>query len=256
MILARTGWTDPRTFPRIVAHRCGGALAPENTLAGLRLAAQLGIGAVEFDAMLSADGTPWLIHDDTLERTTGGAGRVCGSHDADLRRLDAGSRHHPSFSGEPLPTLAAAAALCRQLGLTVNVEIKPAPGFEALTGETVARHALELWRGAALPLLSSFSEAALRAARGAAPQMPLGRLWERPPADWRQRLGEIGAIALHCAAGQIGDDVLAEARAAKVPVLCYTVNDPSEADRLFARGVSAVFTDRIDRVGAASVDFA
>ena len=62
-------------IPRVFTHRCGGALAPENTLAGLRIAAALGIRAVEFDVMLSADGTPWLIHDETLERTTDGIGQ-------------------------------------------------------------------------------------------------------------------------------------------------------------------------------------
>ena len=60
-------------LPRVFAHRCGGALAPENTLAGLRIAQALGFGAVEFDVMLSADGSPWLIHDEALERTTDGA---------------------------------------------------------------------------------------------------------------------------------------------------------------------------------------
>lgn len=58
--------------PRLIAHRCGGALAPENTLAGLRKAFELGYRAVEFDVMLSGDGTPVLIHDETLERTTDG----------------------------------------------------------------------------------------------------------------------------------------------------------------------------------------
>ena len=64
-------------LPRWFAQRGGGSLAPENTLAGIRLAAGLGYRAVEFDVMLSADGTPVLIHDETLERTTNGAGRVC-----------------------------------------------------------------------------------------------------------------------------------------------------------------------------------
>ncbi|MEO8409530.1 MAG: glycerophosphodiester phosphodiesterase family protein, partial [Propionivibrio sp.] len=58
-----------RPLPRVIAHRCGGALAPENTLAGLRIAAAMGFEAVEFDVMLSADGSPWLIHDETLART-------------------------------------------------------------------------------------------------------------------------------------------------------------------------------------------
>ena len=102
-------------LPRWIAHRGGGSLAPENTLAGIRLAARLGFRAVEFDVMLSADGTPFLIHDETLERTTNGHGPVCATPDRVLHRLDAGQ-------GESLPTLAQAAALCRELGLLANVE--------------------------------------------------------------------------------------------------------------------------------------
>ena len=79
-------------YPRIIAHRCGGALAPENTLAGLRVAARLGCRGVEFDAMLAADGVPVLIHDETLERTTSGLGRVTDSESAQLIRLDAGGQ--------------------------------------------------------------------------------------------------------------------------------------------------------------------
>lgn len=233
-------------LPRVFAHRCGGALAPENTLAGLRLAAQLGYSGVEFDVMLSAEGSPWLIHDETLERTTDGIGRFCTTHDADLRRFDAGLRHHPAFAGEPLPTLAAVAALCRQLGLTANVEIKPAAGFEAVTGEIVAREVLESWQGAPLPLLSSFSEPALQAARCVSPALPLGCLWECPPPDWRQRIDALGALTLHCAAAALDDELLAEAKAAAIPVLCYTVNDLSVAQTLFKRGVTSVFTDRLD----------
>ena len=257
MIRPLSAWPLQRSFfpalPQVFAHRCGGALAPENTLAGLRLAAQLGCSAVEFDVMLSADASPWLIHDETLQRTSNGVGRVCAAHDADLRRLDAGFRHHPSFAGEPLPTLAAAAALCRRLGLTANVEIKPACGFEAVTGEIVARQVLEGWHGALLPLVSSFSELALQAARRAAPQLPLGCLWERPPADWRQRTDALGALTLHCAAASLDDAVLAEAKAAAIPVLCYTVNNPSAAQALFERGVASVFTDRIDLLGSTGV---
>ena len=161
-------------LPRVFAHRCGGALAPENTLAGLRVAQALGFRAVEFDVMLSADGSPWLIHDETLERTTSGVGRVCDASDAVLQRIDAGSRLHRAFAGEPLPTFAAAATLCRELGLMANVEIKPAAGFEAITGEVVARQLVELWRGAPLPLVSSFSEVALAAARRVSAQLPIG----------------------------------------------------------------------------------
>ena len=57
--------TTPWPHPRILAHRGGGSLAPENTLAGIRKAAAMGFGAVEFDVVLSADAVPVLIHDET-----------------------------------------------------------------------------------------------------------------------------------------------------------------------------------------------
>ncbi|WP_291991572.1 glycerophosphodiester phosphodiesterase [Candidatus Accumulibacter sp. ACC003] len=245
MIRPRLGWSLPRVF----AHRCGGALAPENTLAGLRIAARLGVRAVEFDVMLSADGSPWLIHDETLERTSNGVGAVCETRDACLRALDAGAYRHAAFTGEPLPSLEAAARLCRQLRLMVNVEIKPAAGFEATTGAVVARCVRELWAGVELPLLSSFSEVALAAAREAAPELPLGSLFERPPADWLARVNRVAALSLHCAAASLDDEVLRSARANGIPVLCYTVNEPQAAAALFARGVMAVFSDRFDCVG-------
>jgi glycerophosphoryl diester phosphodiesterase len=245
VIRPRLGWRLPCVF----AHRCGGALAPENTLAGLRVAARLGLRAVEFDVMLSADGSPWLVHDETLERTTNGQGRVCEKGDAELSSLDAGFGRHPAFAGEPLPTLASAARVCRQLGLQANVEIKPATGFAALTGDVVGRHVRALWDADELPLVSSFSEVALAAARAAAPELPLAVLYERPPADWLARVKEFGAISLHCDASFLADDLLAEARASGIPVLCYTVNDPLLAAALFQRGVTAVFSDRIDCIG-------
>jgi glycerophosphoryl diester phosphodiesterase len=233
-------------LPRVFAHRCGGALAPENSLAGLHLAAALGCRAVEFDVMLSADGSPWLIHDETLERTTNGSGHVCASTDAALQRLDAGSYRHRAFAGEALPSLEQAALLCRQLGLQANVEIKPAEGFAAITGEVVARRVVELWKGAPLPLVSSFSPEALGAARRVAPELALACLWVRTPADWLATFAEFDAFSLHCAWDKLDDETLQVARARDIPVLCYTVNERAVAESLFARGVSAVFSDRID----------
>jgi len=230
----------PLPLPRWIAHRGGGSLAPENTLAGIRVAARLGFKAVEFDVMLSGDGTPVLIHDETLERTTNGAGRVCDTPDSLLFALDAGQ-------GERIPRFAEAAALCRELGLLANVEIKPSAGHELATAAVVARQTADLWRGAAVqPLLSSFSLAALAVARDVAPEISRGVLFEAPPRDWLAEVQRLQAISLHCDADLVGDEVLAEARAHDIPVLCYTVNAPEQAEALFGRGVSGVFTDRLD----------
>ena len=227
-------------LPRWIAHRGGGALAPENTLAGIRLAARMGFSAVEFDVMLSADGTPVLIHDETLERTTSGQGLVCETPDARLFALDAGD-------GEHVPCYADAVAACREYGLLANVEIKPAAGFERQTAETVARMSAGLWQGARVqPLFSSFSLEVLEIARDLAPQIPRGVLFGQVPADWLAVAQRLQAVTLHCNARYLSDDVPAEAQANGIPVLCYTVNTEKAAKTLFERGVSAVFTDRLD----------
>ncbi|MDP2821714.1 MAG: glycerophosphodiester phosphodiesterase [Sulfuritalea sp.] len=230
-------------YPRIIAHRCGGALTPENTLAGLRLAARLGCRGVEFDAMLAADGVPVLIHDETLQRTTSGRGRVADTDSARLAELDAGGRHHPAFAVEPLPTLDEALQLCATLGLWANVEIKPSAGQEAETGRVVARHAAA---ATGKLLLSSFSAEALCTAAIEAPQLPRALLVEAIPADWRERLAESGALALHSAARRLTAAGVQAVRAAGFPLACYTVNRREDAERLFAMDVSAVFTDRPD----------
>jgi len=232
--------------PRGIAHRGGGVLAPENTLAGLRMAADLGCKGVEFDVMLSGDGTPVLIHDETLERTTSGRGRVAETGDAELARLDAGSWHSGRFAGEPVPSFGDAAELCLALGLWANVEIKPSRGHEAETGRKVALEARELWSGLPPPLLSSFSLEALVAAREAAPELPRGLLVGAPPADWLTRLRQLGCLSLHCSRRYFGRRLLDEARHAEVPLLVYTVNDPEDAMQLLHSGVAAVITDRID----------
>lgn len=198
--------------------------------------------------MLSADGSPWLIHDETLERTTNGHGRVCDTPDAVLRTLVLRSVSDGDLSDEPIPSLEAGAACCLRLGLQANVEIKPAQGFAALTGEVVAGRIMDLWKGASLPLVSSFSEEALVAARRRAPELPIGCLWDAVPADWQARLDALDGFSMHCSAGMLDDAMVAQAQAAGVPVLCFTVNDRAFAESLLRRGVSSVFSDRIDQL--------
>jgi len=237
------------TWPRPlwIAHRGGGAAAPENTLAAIRTGAAAGFRMVEFDVMLSRDGVPLLIHDETLERTTDGAGLVCEHDFAALQRLDAGSWHGPAFAGERLPALEQALDLLLALDLDANIEIKPARGFEQATGETAARLIAARWPAERRPpLLSSFDFPALDAVRRVAPQLPRGLLFEEVPEDWRAQMQAHDAISLHCDHSRLSADRLRDIVAAGVPLLCYTVNDAARAAALIAAGVSGLFTDRLD----------
>ncbi len=144
MIVLAADWP----YPRLVAHRCGGTLAPENTLAGFDACKRYGYRMVEFDAKLSADDHLFLLHDDTLDRTTNGHGPAAEHTWEELAKLDAGSWRDAAFAGERLPTLADAAARCKRDGIAANIEIKPCPGRDVITGQLVAGAALALWQGA------------------------------------------------------------------------------------------------------------
>jgi glycerophosphoryl diester phosphodiesterase len=245
-------------YPRTLAHRGGGTLAPENTLPAFDAGHAHGYRAAEFDAVLAADGIPVLLHDETLDRTTNGRGPVAVRTAGELARLDAGAWFDARYAGTPVPTLGQALQHCYRLGIWLNVEIKPVPGHEARTGDVVARTVAdfyasrpeeektkESWRW---PVLSSFSPSALGAARRAAPSLPRGLLFGRVPANWLAAMQSLDARTLHCDHRTLTAELAGQIGAAGYGLLCYTVNDPARWSTLRSWGVDAICTDRIDLI--------
>ena len=184
-------------YPRWIAHRGAGKLAPENTLAAFRLGAQYGYRAFECDVKLSADGVPFLLHDATLERTSNGVGAAGERGWCELSMLDAGGWHSRRYAGEPLASLQAIAAFVQRNGFALDLEIKPSPGYDALTGAVVALEVARLWHGHdRVPLLSSFQPDALRAALALAPQLPRALLLEQLPDDALEQAEQLGCAAV------------------------------------------------------------
>ncbi len=231
---------------KVLAHRGGGSLAPENTLAALRCGVSHGFHAVEFDVMGAADGLV-LMHDPELGRTVAGPGSIADCTVAELAARDAGAWFAPAFTGEPVPSFAVVRDFCLAHRIWMNAEIKPVPGAEAATGRALALAC------AALPpdsvLLSSFAVDALLAAREAVPALPRALLVGAVPDDWLERLEALDAVALHAKAGLLTAAQAAAVKSAGYGLLCYTVNDPAQARELFAIGVDAICTDRIDLIG-------
>jgi len=238
--------------PRWIGHRGAGKLAPENTLAAFRLGAAHGYRGFECDAKLSADGLPFLLHDDTLERTTSGAGVAGEQPWSALSQLDAGSWHGRAHAGEPLPTLAALARFIIGNGLQLNIEIKPTPGQEATTGRVVAAHAAQLWAGQAVPpLLSSFRPESLQGARETAPQLPRALLLDSLWPGCLEVAAQIGCVAIVTNHRLMDAALLAQARHHGWLAMVYTVNEPADAQRLLALGVDGLITDAVDRFAPA-----
>ena len=234
-------------YPKWVAHRGAGKLAPENTLAAFRYGAAHGYRMFECDVKLSRDDVPFLLHDATLNRTTSGKG-VAGEQDwAALSQLDAGSWHSRTHTGEPLPSFENIARFCLHNARFLNIEIKPTPGSERHTGEVVARHAQRLWKAAAVPpLLTSFDVAALEGAKAIAPQLPRGLLLDALRSGWIETALMLDCVAIVCNHALWDTSTVTQAKAAGFRCLSYTVNDDWAAQRLLALGTDAIITDRVD----------
>ena len=224
-------------IPSVIGHRGAAGHAPENTLASFRKAAALGARWVEFDARRCRDGHVVIFHDDTLERTTDGEGPVAARDLAGLKTLDAGGWYGSAYRGEQIPTLGETIGALKELGLGANVELKPAPGDEGETGAAVAAQILSDWPASLpVPVLSSFEEAALAAAREAAPDLPRALLVRAIPKDWQQRLEALDAAALHCRETGLTARSARAVVAVGYPLRCYTVNSRARARRLFGLG--------------------
>lgn len=224
--------------PRLIGHRGAKALAPENTLASIRAARDAGASWVEIDAKLAGDGIPVLIHDVTLDRTTDRSGPVVALTSAELAAVDAGG-------GEGVPTLAQCLALCRRLGLGLDLEIKPDPDTGAETARAVLAVLVAEGWGAKDPLIiTSFDRDALAVARDAAPDIPRGFLIDAWHPDWREAAVDLGVVAVIPWTRQIdGPDQIAEIRDGGWVPMVFTVNDPERAKQLYAWGVAGIVTD-------------
>jgi len=234
-------------YPTLFAHRGGGVLAPENTLAAMKVGHAHGFAAVEFDVKLSGDAVAILMHDSTLERTTSGRGPVAAKTIAELEQLDAGSWFGEAFRAEPIPHFSTVARYLHGLGLMANVEIKPCPGRDADTGRIVAELCLELWADRLVkPLITSFSVDALMAARQAAPGLPMGLLVKVPGAEHLPVLDALHAVSIHCHQQHITADLVRLFHGHEYRVLAYTVNEAERVSDLLAMGVDGMFTDQLE----------
>jgi glycerophosphoryl diester phosphodiesterase len=234
-------------YPRWIAHRGAGKLAPENTLAAFRLGASHGYRMFECDVKLSADGVPFLLHDARLERTSNGKGIAGEQTWSALSTLDAGSWQSATFAGEPLPTLEVIARYCLDHSYFLNIEIKPTPGHDAATGSAVADAAAQLWPPSAVPpLLTSFSPDALEAAQAAQPQLRRGLLLDKLWTGWLETALRLDCVAVICQHTLWDESSVLQAKSAGFRCLSYTVNDEASAQRLIDLGTDGIITDRVD----------
>jgi glycerophosphoryl diester phosphodiesterase len=240
-------------YHRFVAHRGSGISAPENTLDAFQHGFDMGYRMFECDAKVTADGIVYLLHDATLDRTTNSQGMAHHHVWDELSHLDAGSWHSEWFAGSGIPSLEQVAKFCIERNCLLNIEIKPSPGFESLTGMRVAQTAMEYWKGQSiLPLLTSFKRDALQSALMTAPELPRGLLMHELLTDWQDAIQTLQCKAIACHYPIYTQALIQEFHQLELRCMAYTVNDSEQAIELLEMGVDTIITDNMNFVSELS----
>lgn len=228
----------------IIGHRGAAFDAPENTLASFRIAWEQRADAIECDVHLSKDGRIVVIHDDNTNRTAGVNKLVADQTLADLRRLDVGSWRGSSFAGEKIPTLEEVLTAAPGDKRTF-IEVKRGPEIVPELKCVFAKIRPER------VMVISFSSEVIVAAKKELPAIAACWCVDLTPLDVRSttsiltRATTIGADGIDVSVSPlITADLVHQAKSAGLEVYVWTVNDPVEAKRLVAAGVSGITTDR------------
>jgi glycerophosphoryl diester phosphodiesterase len=242
------GVAGDAALPLVVAHRGNSSVAPENTLVAFEAAWRAGADLVEVDLQLTRDGVAVVIHNDTVDATTDGAGRVDDLDAAELRRLDAGTWFSPHYRGARVPTAVELFAfLAERPGLGLLAELKGAWRPEA------ARQVAEEIEAAGLAervIVQSFWTETVAALRDVAPELPRGLLVADLPEDLIALCRELRVMTCNPAGSLLRDepDLVDALHGEGLRTMPWTLNEPAHWDAAVAAGVDAIITDRPDRL--------
>jgi glycerophosphoryl diester phosphodiesterase len=232
----------------IIAHRGASGHAPENTLAAFKKAVALGATFIETDLQLSRDARFVAIHDDTLDRTTNGQGKVHDQTLATLRRIDAGSWFGSEYAGERIPTLEEILEFSKKNDIVFYLELKPSGSWG---GEHALIGALRESSEVARVVVISFDPTILAGLRKIEPTLMTGVLYDGQLADPLKTAVDVGARQLVVRGDLVTPAMLVEARKRDLQVVCWTVNHPAHIRLLIAAGVDGIMSDYPDRLVAA-----
>lgn len=241
-------FSPPEPRNGYIGHRGLAGFAPENTLASFQFAADKGLNWVEFDLRLTSDHTLVIFHDDALDRTTNGRGKLYENDIETLKSLDAGSWFDPKYAGETIPVFKEILPKLLSLDLYLNIELKLEAEADLATQQAfidAVIHTLKTsWPAThPLPLISSFNWDLLAPIRSAFPSLPLGFLTEEISQKTVPLLAQSSNCALHCPLELASPELIQLTKSYNLPLLIYTVNEPKICNKLLSDGVFGVFTD-------------
>jgi len=223
---------------QVVAHRGASSLAPENTLASVRKAMELGADYCEIDVQLTKDGEVVLLHDSRLKRTAGTAGILSEYTLDELRQFEVGSWFNPEFDGEPIPTLTEVIRTIKGKML-LNIEIKVS------REETdIVRKVVDIIHSEGIRkkcIVTSFGRSEVEKVKELDPRIMTGFIFsQKYPPD----VFEGNWDALSCNFRVVDADFVAKARENKKKIYVWTVDEKEEMNRLMELQVDGIITNR------------
>lgn len=229
----------------IIAHRGASGYAPEHTLEAYKLAVEMAADYIEIDLHMTKDGALVAMHDETVDRTTNGHGKVAELTLEEIKSLDAGSWFDESFKGLSVPTLEE---IFNEFGDTTNyyIEIK-SPGMEADLLLLLETFDLLNSRYKGKVVIQSFMEESLRDVNKLHSDLPLIQL-SRNDALTDEDLQEISDYALGIGIDykHVDESLIQRVKDHNLILHPYTVNESADIAVLKAMGVDGVFTNYID----------
>lgn len=246
--LTGTRATSDERRPRVIAHRGNSSVAPQNTLAAFEAAWRSGADAIEVDVHRTRDGRVVVIHDDSVDATTDGTGRVADLDADRLRALDAGSWFSPAYAGQRVPTFEEVLGfLVARPGVDLLLEVKGSWSVEDvrhLTGPVLAAGLGDR------VVVQSFWPETVAALAVAAPTVSRGLLVMGLTDDLVERCLDLGVSACNPHGRLLVQhpDLLRRLHATGLEVMVWTLDEPEEWAAATAAGVDAIITDRPDRL--------
>ncbi len=241
----------------VIAHRGGAGLMPENTMASFKNGIALKSDFIEMDAHLSKDGIPVIIHDPTLERTTDGFGQISNFTLAQLQTYNAAAKSLSVTTKESIPTFAQVLDLAKPASVKVEVEIKVPPqgryqGIEQkMIDEIVARDMTDRVQ------ISSFNMDVIKDVKALNPKIKtvvlmsvdFFRIYEiNTPKTIIDYVTSLGAEIIAVNKDYLNAKLVQEARARKVVVEVWTVDNESDIKKFMAMGVDGIISNRPDKL--------
>lgn len=222
------------------AHRGASSHEPENTIPAFEKAVALGADWIELD-VYSVEGELLVIHDDTLERTTNGTGRLADKSLAYLRSLDAGNGH-------PIPILREVVELVdRRAGL--NIELK-GPGMELAVAALIDSSVRDLGWDYGQFIVSSFRHVALAEIKKHHPHIRTGALTGKLAPRNCEFAVRLNAYSIHPMFRSFGASLIRDAHARGMRIYSYIVNNKEDIALAMDMGLDGVFTDYPERVAS------